>query len=315
MRRPRHERLPVGQAGIWHLTSRCVRRQMLLQPAGRREWLAERLAAWCGVLAIDLLGYALMGNHVHLVVRTRPDRAQGWSAREVARRILATRAIAEGMPSEPSKAAVAAAIEDADVIAEARDQLSHPGVMLRAVKEGFARVVNRAESAAGHVWESRYHDVALIDAGGVLACLAYVDLNPFRDGLVTRPQASEFCSARHRLGVDASAADAGLGAQLAPLGGHPLLDGQGHARGSWAWGAAELVELTETTAAMLRGKSSRLPLWAEDLLPRLGIVRERWVPAMGRAGLIAGNVIGAEESRRRLAAGGRMTSDKTALFV
>ena len=31
MRRPRSERLPPGQAGIWHITSRCVRRERLLK--------------------------------------------------------------------------------------------------------------------------------------------------------------------------------------------------------------------------------------------------------------------------------------------
>ena len=41
----------------------------------------------------------------------------------------------------------------------------------------FARRLNRQTGATGHVWEGRYHDVALIDAGGVLAALVYVDLN------------------------------------------------------------------------------------------------------------------------------------------
>ena len=61
MRRPRSERLPPGQAGIWHITSRCVRRERLLETPGSREWLTEAFASWLDVLAVDMLGYAIMG--------------------------------------------------------------------------------------------------------------------------------------------------------------------------------------------------------------------------------------------------------------
>ena len=47
-----------------------------------------------------------------------------------------------------------------------RAELAHPGSMLTAVKEGFARRLNLQTGASGHVWESRFHDVAVIDAGG-----------------------------------------------------------------------------------------------------------------------------------------------------
>ena len=49
MRLPRSDRMPIGQAGIWHVTSRCVRRQRLLEVDGGREWLAGCLAAWLDV--------------------------------------------------------------------------------------------------------------------------------------------------------------------------------------------------------------------------------------------------------------------------
>ena len=78
MRRPRSERIPVGSAGIWHITSRCVRRERLLEAPGARVWLSESIAAWLDVLAVDLLGYALMGNHIHLILRTRPDVSRAW---------------------------------------------------------------------------------------------------------------------------------------------------------------------------------------------------------------------------------------------
>ena len=311
MRRPRSERMPVGAAGIWHITSRCVRRERLLESVGSRAWLAERLAAWFGVLAVDLLGYALMGNHLHLVVRTRPDVARGWTATEVRRRWLASLRVSDGGP-----AALEALGErlDADDLAHARAILAHPGIMLRAVKEGFARRLNRQQDTAGHVWESRYHDVAVIDAGGVLACLVYVDLNPLRAGLVTLPADGLFCSARHRLQVDRQAPDAALGSRLCRLDGHPLLDARGIERGSWSWDSKAVAELTLATARLIQGQAQSLPAWAEDLLPRLGVVRSAWVTGMAVGGSISGNVLGSHAVRRHAAGSGRMTSDKSGWF-
>ena len=186
--------------------------------------------------------------------------------------------------------------------------------MLRAAKEGFARRLNRAQDMAGHVWEGRYHDVALIDAGGVLAALVYVDLNPLRAGLVEDPADSLFCSARHRRAVDAQAADAALGARLCRLEGHPLLDAAGQPAGSWAWTAAEVADLAAATARLIRTGTGTLPPWAEDLLPRLGVVRTHWRERMAAPGLVSGNVLGSFAARRQRAGAARITSDKSGLF-
>ncbi|MCK6487545.1 MAG: hypothetical protein L6R48_04255 [Planctomycetes bacterium] len=314
MRRPRSERIPPGRAGIWHVTSRCVRRELLLEAPGAREWLSGAIAAWLDVLAVDLLGYALMGNHIHLVLRTRPDVARSWTVAEVRRRWVARQQVADGRPGVTASAAAGERLDAADLVA-ARAELAHPGPLLKAVKEGFARRCNRLTGASGHVWESRYQDVALIDAGGVLACLVYVDLNPFRAGLAEVPAASRFCSARHRRGVDATAEDVVLAARLAPLGGHPLLDGAGEAVGSWSWGAAELAELTQATAAAIRAPGTPLPAWAEALLPRLGLARSQWAERMGVGGTLAGNVLGAFATRRATSPASRMASDKSGLFT
>jgi hypothetical protein len=187
--------------------------------------------------------------------------------------------------------------------------------MLRAVKEAFARRINRDQQAAGHVWEGRYHDVALIDAGGVLACLVYVDLNPFRAGLAQDPAASAFCSARHRRSVDAQAPDAPLGQRLCAIAGHPLLDADGQELGSWSWNAADVADLAAATARLIRDGQGRLPDWAEELLPRLGIARARWGACMAAGGMITGNVLGNQTSRRIHAGTGRLPSDKSQLFA
>ena len=40
---------------------------------------AARGACCAAIFAIDICGYAVMSNHIHLVLRVRPDLARGWS--------------------------------------------------------------------------------------------------------------------------------------------------------------------------------------------------------------------------------------------
>ena len=54
----------------------------------RREWIRRRLEVLASVFGIDVLTYAILSNHMHLVLRTRPDVVATWSDREVAERWL-----------------------------------------------------------------------------------------------------------------------------------------------------------------------------------------------------------------------------------
>lgn len=54
----------------------------------RRGWAVGLLADLLDGFAIDLHAYAIMSNHVHLILRPRPDLAAQWSTQQVARRGL-----------------------------------------------------------------------------------------------------------------------------------------------------------------------------------------------------------------------------------
>jgi hypothetical protein len=42
----------------------------------RREWVAGRLGELAGIFAVEMTGYCVMRNHLHAVLRTRPDVAR-----------------------------------------------------------------------------------------------------------------------------------------------------------------------------------------------------------------------------------------------
>ena len=83
----RGEYLDPQSIQIAHITTRCVRRAFLCGEdpltgkcyEHRRQWIERRLEFLASVFAIDCLTFAVMSNHVHLILRTRPDIVRTWS--------------------------------------------------------------------------------------------------------------------------------------------------------------------------------------------------------------------------------------------
>jgi REP element-mobilizing transposase RayT len=72
---PRSHLVDPQRAGAYHLVNRCVRRGFLCGDAWdyRRQWVHDLVREHAGLFAIDVLAYAVMANHFHLVVATQPD--------------------------------------------------------------------------------------------------------------------------------------------------------------------------------------------------------------------------------------------------
>jgi len=52
----------------------------------RKVWIKEYLRQFAAAFGVDLLGFAILSNHFHLILRSRPDVVATWDYREVARR-------------------------------------------------------------------------------------------------------------------------------------------------------------------------------------------------------------------------------------
>jgi hypothetical protein len=51
----------------------------------RKGWIRSRLVELAGVFGVEVCGYAVMSNHLHVILRIRPDVAATWSDDEVLR--------------------------------------------------------------------------------------------------------------------------------------------------------------------------------------------------------------------------------------
>ena len=79
-RRPRSQLINEAVPGAYDCTSRCVRRGFLcgqdsvtgLDYDFRRKWIQDGLELLVSGFQIDILGFGLMGNHFHCLLRNRP---------------------------------------------------------------------------------------------------------------------------------------------------------------------------------------------------------------------------------------------------
>lgn len=64
-----------------HCTSRCVRRAFLAgdRYEHRKAWIEERLQYLARCFAAEVAGYAVMSNHVHVIVRLDHAVAMTWT--------------------------------------------------------------------------------------------------------------------------------------------------------------------------------------------------------------------------------------------
>ncbi len=95
-RQARGEYLDPSEVQIVHAVQRCVRRAFLCGKdvvtgesfEHRQAWIRDRMEFLASVFAVDCLTYTVLSNHLHVVLRSRPDVATSWSDDEVARRWL-----------------------------------------------------------------------------------------------------------------------------------------------------------------------------------------------------------------------------------
>ena len=94
MTQSRLSQVCVDETPYYHRMTRCVRRAYLCgqdRVSGknfdhRKPWAVERLRVLSSVFAIDVCAYAVMSNHLHVVLHVDRERAQGFGADEVVER-------------------------------------------------------------------------------------------------------------------------------------------------------------------------------------------------------------------------------------
>lgn len=72
--------------------------------------------------------------------------------------------------------------------------------MMQAVGRSYVRYYNTRHGRTGTLWEGRYRCSLIETEQYLLTCMAYIDLNPVRAGMVSEPAAHPWSSHRHLIG-------------------------------------------------------------------------------------------------------------------
>lgn len=76
-------------------------------------------------------------------------------------------------------------------------------LMMQALGRAYVRYFNATQQRSGTLWEGRYKSTLIQSERYLLACMAYIDLNPVRAGIAGRAQDYPWSSHGHYIGMRA----------------------------------------------------------------------------------------------------------------
>lgn len=210
---PRREIVDETQSGFYHVMTRTVRQGFLLlfRADGsvddhRRDWIIQQLILLSTAYAIDCFAVAVMGNHVHLLLRIMPELVERWSDAEVIYRWLLVhrpkklrKRLKIPLDAPPTRRELLRFLANPRVVEDIRKRLSSISWYMRELKLEIAVRANDEDGCKGAFWGERFKSVRVLDEASLMAVSAYIDLNPCRAGVDDDPLRSRFTSIEARL--------------------------------------------------------------------------------------------------------------------
>ena len=282
MPKSRASQVSLIDTPFYHCVSRCVRRSFLCGIDNytgqsfehRRGWVEDRLLFLASVLAIDICAYSVMSNHVHVVVHIDKTKALDWSISDVVERWHKLHNGTLLTQKYRRKEALTASeqITFNETVEVYRERLYDISWLMRDLNEYIAREANKEDGCTGRFWEGRFKSQALLDEAAILACMAYVDLNPIRAKMANTPEESVHTSIQKR--IHAIKHQKNQPHRLMPFVGNPAED---MPKGI-SYLLKDYCELVDTTGRCIRdNKPGYIDNCQSPILTRLGLDTQQWV--------------------------------------
>jgi REP element-mobilizing transposase RayT len=224
-----------------------------------------------------------MSNHYHLVLFVDRDTTKSWNTNEVIERwqrlfkgsVLADQYLTGQMLSRAERDVLDQLVE------QWRTRLSDISWFMRCLNEFVARKANQEDRCSGRFWEGRFKSQALLDEKALMACLAYVDLNPVRAKMAQTPETSEYTSIVERIASEKAnhqgAGENGVNSQashLMPFVGNPR---KNMPKGV-PFKLKDYLELVDWTGRIIRAdKRGSISQNLPSVLERLQIDSKHWL--------------------------------------
>ncbi len=196
MARPKRLKM-IGEEGFFHIMSRTVGQEFYLGDVEKEE-LLNIIKYYSGFYFVKPIGLTIMSNHFHLLIKSEPESY--YTDRQVKQRI------AKYLDKEKKKRKTEAGNDTSDIssheLEKIKKQMADISEYVRAVKQTFARWYNKMNNRKGYFWGARFKSVLIEKGESLQNCLAYIDLNPVRAGLVEKPEDYRWSAIGYRIYTD-----------------------------------------------------------------------------------------------------------------
>ncbi len=277
----RKQQVSLIDTCYYHCISRCVRRAFLCgedKVTGqsfehRRGWVEDKLLTLSQTFAIDVCAYAVMSNHTHIVLHVDVEKAKAWSMHEVITRwhqlFKGTLITQQYLRGDKLIKPLQQILEETAKVYRAR--LTDISWFMRILNESIAVQANKEDNCTGRFWEGRFKSQALLDEAAVIACMAYVDLNPIRANIAKSPESSNHTSIQQRIKAAQKTKQPKL---LFPFIGNP----RHSAPKGLTFELKDYIELIDLTGRCMReDKRGYIDNNLPSILTRLNISTENWL--------------------------------------
>ena len=180
---PRIARMIIlDEPAVYHVMSRSALPGNVLGDV-EKDYLVKLIQQLSRVYFVEVLGYAVMGNHFHLCVRMLPGI--NFNDKEISQRFKYYYAEMLGQKKREMTAGQ---------IPSLRLKWSKLSSYLQEIKQRFSHYYNRLHDRHGYFWSDRFKSVIVEEGNTLINCLAYIDLNAVRAQLVRKPEEYRWCS-------------------------------------------------------------------------------------------------------------------------
>jgi len=171
---PRIARMIIkDEPGVYHVMSRTALDGFVLGDI-EKEYMLKLIKRLSGIYFSEVLGFCIIDNHFHLLVRMHPGKV--YDDDEIKRRF-------SQYYGEDSKMV----LSDGQ-IPYFREKWESLSEYVKEIKQGFSRFYNKKYHRKGFFWAERFKSVIVENGETLINCLAYIDLNPVRAGIVEKPE-------------------------------------------------------------------------------------------------------------------------------
>jgi putative transposase len=202
------------QTTVFHLLSRAPQGQRLWQDDAGKEKMRELLWRVAEFSGVEIITYALMSNHFHILVRVpmkeradvevtdaqllwRIERLNGKRAVERVA-LMVPEGVIKRMAEAGTPVTAEGEVSIRDVWSRERGRwmrrMHDVSEFMRLFKSRCCGWYNATNTTFGTVWAGRFKSQVLESRAEVLRAVAlYIDLNPVRAGLVEDPKDYRWC--------------------------------------------------------------------------------------------------------------------------